>query len=279
MGHIYWIASYPKSGNTWMRSLLGRLVLGEEGALNQLWSFAPDENYGPFYDELLPRPIAEASMAEQAAARPLAQARIAEKTEGFQFLKTHAMLARHAGTPTVNAAVTAGAIYLVRNPLDVAVSYSAFRGGGLDETIAILNARGRIMPRNFRYAYVPSGSWSENVLSWTHKPHDRLLVLRYEDLLADPQAELARTARFLKLDASPDAIGAAVTASSFETLEAQERAEGFVERPEMTEKFFRRGEANQWREILSERQVAAVVRPNRAAMIAMGYWDADFDGL
>jgi hypothetical protein len=279
LGHIYWIASYPKSGNTWMRSFLARLVLGEEGSINQLWSFAPDENYGSFYQPLLSRPIAETSIAEQAEARPLAQARLASGVTGFQFLKTHAMHVRHAGTPTIHPGVTAGAIYLVRNPLDVAVSYSAFFARDLDKTISLINQPGMLMPRNRKHAYVPCGSWSENVVSWTRNPHDRLLVLRYEDLLADPTAEFGRVGEFLQIRPESETLEAAIAAASFASLQQAEVGDGFIERPAVTEKFFRRGEANQWRTELSERQVAAIVRPNRAAMTAMGYWEADFDQL
>jgi hypothetical protein len=279
VGHIYWIASYPKSGNTWMRSFLARLVLGEEASINALWSFAPDENYGAFYQPLLKGPIAEASISEQAEVRPRAQAQIAAAVEGFQFLKTHTMHVRHAGTPTINAAATAGAIYLVRNPLDIAVSYGAFRKRGIDETIAVLNQAGRILPRNFKHAYVPCGSWSEHVTSWTRSAHDRLLVLRYEDLLADPTSQFARVPELLRMQVEPEALEAAIAATSFSRLQEEEQEQGFTERPEMTEQFFRRGEANQWRTELTEAQIAAVVRPNRAVMTAMGYWEPDFDQL
>ncbi len=279
MGHIYWIASYPKSGNTWMRSFLARAVLGEEGSLNRLWSIAPDEHYGTFYQPLLQRPIAEAGVAELAAVRPRAQAQLARSVEGFQFLKTHAMYVRHAGTPTINAEVTAGAIYLVRNPLDVVVSYSAFRNRDYDTTIEVVNQAGHLLPRNPRHSYVPVGSWSENVTSWTRKPSEGLLVLRYEDLLADPVSHFGRAITFLRMRLAPGALDEAVAATSFERLKSEEEESGFVERPNVTEQFFRRGEADQWRTELSERQIAAIVRPNRVAMTAMGYWDPDFDQL
>lgn len=279
MGHIYWIASYPKSGNTWMRSFLARLVLGEEGAINSLWSFAPDENYGALYQPYLARPIAETTVREQAEVRPRVQAQLAAAVEGFQFLKTHAMYVAHAGTPTINAEVTAGAIYIVRNPLDVAISYSAFRNRDLDDTIALLNQPGRVLPRNPKHAYVPCGSWSENVTSWTRKAHDGLLVLRYEDMLADPGAQFGRVADFIRIKTDAEYMESALAATSFGSLQDEEQEDGFSERPASTSQFFRRGEANQWRSELTDAQVAAVVRPNRSAMTAMGYWEPDFEQL
>jgi hypothetical protein len=279
VGHIYWIASYPKSGNTWVRSFLARIVLGQEGSINELWNFAPDENVGTFYQPQLDRPIAEASTAEQAKVRPRVQAQIAGAVEGFQFLKTHAMHARHAGTPTINALVTAGAIYIVRNPLDIVVSYSEFRNSSIDDTIKALNEPGRLLPRNYKHAYVFCGSWSENVTSWTRNPHERLLVLRYEDLLADPIGQFGRVVAFLRVGVDEPTLKAAVEATSFHRLQEEEQRDGFKERPEATNRFFRQGEANQWRTELTAAQVAAVVRPNRAAMMAMGYWEPAFDQL
>lgn len=279
MGHIYWIASYPKSGNTWMRSFLARLVLGEEGAINALWSFAPDENYGALYQPYLPRPIGETTIKEQAEARPRVHAQIAAAVEGFQFLKTHSMYVTHAGTPTITAEATAGAIYVVRNPLDIAISFSAFSNEDVDETIRHLNQAGRLLPRNPKHAYVPCGSWSEHVTSWTRKAHDRLLVLRYEDMLADPGGEFGRVVDFIKIKADAEAVQSAIAATSFEVLQDEEQEHGFAERPNVTSQFFRRGEANQWRSELTEAQVAAVVRPNRQALTAMGYWEPEFDQL
>src|SRR5262245_50313423 len=104
VGHIYWIASYPKSGNTWMRSFLQSLLGPAGGNINELWQFAPDENLGPFYQPLLGTPMGRASVWEQAAVRPAVHARIAGAVDGFQFLKTHSLYATHAGTPTITPA-------------------------------------------------------------------------------------------------------------------------------------------------------------------------------
>ena len=262
-----------------MRSFLARLVLGEEGAINSLWSFAPDENYGALYQPYLARPIGETTVGEQAEVRLRVHAQIASAVEGFQFLKTHSMYVTHAGTPTINAEVTAGAIYIVRNPLDIAISYSAFRNREIDDTIALLNQPGRVLPRNPKHAYVPCGSWSEHVTSWTRKAHDRLLVLRYEDMLSDRSVQFGRVVDFIRIKADANSLESAIAATSFDKLKDEEQEDGFSERPEETSRFFRRGEANQWRSELTDAQVAAVVRPNRSAMTAMGYWEPEFDQL
>ncbi len=279
MGYIYWVASYPKSGNTWMRAFLTNLVspTEETSGINHLSEVAPEEHFGLFYQPFLTKPLAEARLEELAAIRPLVHQAIADAVEGFIFLKTHSMLARHLGTPTISPAATAGAIYIVRNPLDVVVSYSKFRNLTIDETIGIVNRRGFIMPKPRMHSYVPSGSWAENVRSWTKRRHDRLLVLRYEDMLEDPAAAFGAVARLLRIDATAEAIERAIQSASFDRLKGEEQQGGFAERPPWTKQFFRSGTAGQWREELTPAQIREIALPNKSLMVEFGYWSPELD--
>lgn len=256
MGFIYWIASYPRSGNSWARAFLTSLITdGVRGKSGKLLEIIPDENSGRFYKPFLQKPIEDASDAELALMRPRAHRLLAEKTQNFLLLKTHSLMGVHNGTPTVTFDVTAGAVYLVRNPLDVAVSYSKIRERGIDRAIAAMNRPGRVSPRLANRAYEILGSWSENVESWT-KPHDRILVLRHEDMLADAKAEFRRIAQFLKMEVSEEQLARALE-------DAQSLA----------------GHSGKWREALTEEQVAAVVTRNEPLMKRFGYWLDEFDGL
>lgn len=279
MGFIYWIASYPKSGNTWTRAVLTSLITGGlKGQLDSLRQIIPDENSGPFYAPHLRKPIQEASNAELARVRPLAHRAMAKQTPNFLLLKTHSMVANHHGTATITPDVTAGAVYLLRNPLDVAVSYSDFRERDVDKTIALMNQSGRELDRPRLGAYEMAGSWSENVGSWT-KPHDRVVITRYEDLLDAPEEHFGRIVRFLKMDVTDAQIAAAVEESSFENLKAVEERAGFAERPPQAKAFFRSGRAGEWRDRLSEAQVAKIVTANHELMKRFGYWLDEFGDL
>lgn len=279
MGFIYWIASYPKSGNTWTRAVLTSLITGGlRGDLSRLGQIIPDENSGSFYAPYLGKPIEQATNAELAQVRPQAHRAMANKAQNFLLLKTHSMVAVHHGTPTITPDVTAGAIYLLRNPLDVAVSYSDFRERDVDETIALMNRPGRELARPRFGGYEMSGSWTQNVASWT-KPHDRIVTARYEDLLDAPEEQFRRIVRFLKMDVTDEQIAKAVEESSFDKLKAAEEGAGFKERPPMTKAFFRSGRAGEWRERLTEAQVSAVVSANEVQMKRFGYWLDEFDGL
>ncbi len=279
MGFIYWVASYPKSGNTWMRAFLTSLVTGGlKKDLKDLSAVVPRANSGQFYQPFLRQPIAQATTAQLALARPRAHRKLAAKVPNFQLLKTHSMVAVHGGTHTVTPDVTAGAIYMVRNPLDVAVSYSAYSNREMDRTIELMNTKGRELERPANGAYELMGSWRENVDSWT-KPHPGIVVLRYEDLLADPAAGFRKVVKHLKMQASDEQIEQAIAESSFESLKAREQSGGFEERPDTTGTFFRSGRAGEWRDRLSEEQIAAIAIPNEATMRRLGYWLDEFDRL
>lgn len=279
MGLIYWIASYPKSGNTWTRAFLTALITGGLfDDLDRLKKVAPDENSGRYYRRYMTKPLPEASDVEIAQARPKAHRAMAKEANGFLFLKTHAMVARHHGTPTITLDVTAGAIYLIRNPLDVAVSYSDFRDRSVDRTIQLMHQSGRVLDRPKDAAYEAVGSWSEHVASWT-RPNDRVHIMRYEDMLADSLKMFSGLVQFLRMDVSPERVAKAVAESSFDNLRSVEEATGFSERPTETGRFFRSGKVGEWRDRLTEEQVARIVTTNEVGMRRFGYWLDEFDDL
>lgn len=276
MGKILWLASYPRSGNTWTRAVLQALLAGLRGEapaadLGRLHLSTSWEALPGWWEGLLPRPLADCSRAEVAAVRLQAQARFAAQVPGLAPVKTHHAFAVSQGQRTINTAVTAGAVYLLRNPLDVAVSLAAHLNYPLERAIAEMNQEGYETPNQAGGAYEHYGSWRQHVTSWTAAANPRLLVLRYEDLLADPPAGFGRLAAHLGLSPAPELLAEAVAGASFERLQAQEQAEGFIGRPASSRAFFREGRAGQWRERLTPAQVEAVVAPNRAVMERFGY--------
>jgi hypothetical protein len=274
MGYIYWIASYPKSGNTWIRSFLHNLVTYPEPAsINDLQAFAPDEANAVAYDRFLTISGPERTLGDYAAVRPQVQAAIAALAPSFVFVKTHHRLGIHLGTPTINMAVTAGAIYAVRNPLDVVVSYSEFLQTGIDVAISTMQEPGFMFAGSTNGPYQACGSWNEHVGSWTVRPHDRIHVVRYEDMLEAPFEAFSGIARFLHANASDDQIAAAISGSSFSELQAEEDRVGFRERPNITRKFFRAGQKDQWKTQLSPDQVRRVLQANGPLMQRFGYFD------
>jgi hypothetical protein len=273
MGGLVWLASYPKSGNTWTRNFLNTLLAdtGQAHDINAMKRLTPGDSGTIWYQGLLERPLAECSMDQVASVRLAAQAKIAEETKGLTFVKTHNALVSAHGAPMINLKVTAGVIYIVRNPLDVAISFAHHMGTDIPRAIRQMNQPGLIVPSNEKMAYQYYGSWSENVHSWTRRPIAELFVMRYEDMLEKPSETFGRLCKFLLLTPADSQLDAAIEATSFEKLRAQEEARGFTEKPKAAARFFREGRAGQWKEALSEPQVRDIVSAHREEMARFGY--------
>lgn len=272
MGAIIWLASYPKSGNTWMRVFLHNLLRNpkEPAGINSLNQFCLGEDNAAFYNNLDPRPLSTLTAAEVMALRPRVHELLTKASPDSVFVKTHNLLGEAEGRPLVNLECTAGAIYLVRNPLDVAISYAHHFGVGVDEAIVQLNYAGAGTPTTDVGARQYYGTWSMHVASWTQVPFPARHVVRYEDMIDSTLETFAGVAKFLGLEPPPDRLQRAVTHSSFERLQAQEDETGFVERSQHS-RFFRSGRVGQWREALSEDQVRRVVSDHREQMERFGY--------
>jgi len=275
---IVWIASYPKSGNTWIRAFLHnlvRLAAGEDGEqdINEMARFSTWDLDKKRYAALLGfEPDNDAHRKEIAATRHAVHRQIADAIDGLLFIKTHNGLVMDRGHSTINFDVTAGAVYVVRNPLDVAISYAHHSGMTLDAAIARMAATDAETAGTDSAVYEVHGSWSQHVWSWTRNPHRALHVVRYEDLLADPRSAFGGMARHLLLDSTRRRLDKAIALSSFARLQAQERAKGFRERPASADQnFFREGRAGQWKEVLTPAQIDRVVRDHGEQMQRFGY--------
>ena len=273
MGRILWLASYPKSGNTWVRVFLANLIKGQGEAvdINRVGEATLAEPGTAGFALLDPRPWQQWRPAEIAALRPRVQERIAATGQGIVPVKTHSAFVRDHGVPSINMAVSHGVVYVVRNPLDVAVSYAHHQGMALDAIIALMGQDMFRTPTNATNVHEVMGSWSQHVASWTAHPSPQLHVMRYEDMLADPLACFRGLIAFMRIAADTATVERAVANAAFDKVAAMEAADGFVERTPAQERFFRTGRAGQWRDVLSERQVATVVGAHREQMARFGY--------
>jgi hypothetical protein len=206
-----------------------------------------------------------------AAARPKVQADIAVGSAGPVMIKTHNALIDYLGAPLVNRAVSAGAVYVVRNPLDVAISLAHFRGFSVDAAIDEMATAGAATETNDDDVYFVTGSWSENVASWTGQPTTAIFPVRYEDMLASPTETFTAIARHVRMPVVPDQIAHAIDLTRFDRMQSAEQAKGFLEKPPHVDRFFREGRAGQWQEVLSDAQVERVVAAHGQQMARFGY--------
>ncbi len=277
MKGIVWLASYPKSGNTWTRNFLHNLLnILEHGAdapqdINAMNELTFWEISAKWYEKHLGKKVTECTREEIAAVRPKVQEDIADSIDGLALVKTHHALVMDRGVPLINFAVTAGAIYIVRNPLDVAISFASHMGTDIDDAIEQMAMRGLETAIGETSVHEIYGSWSQHVESWTRKPHQTIYVMRYENMLADPFRIFGGLARHLLLRPTDEQLRLAIERSSFETLKKQEAEHGFKEKPDKAERFFREGKSGQWHEGLTRRQVRRIVQDHHVRMARFGY--------
>lgn len=277
---LVWLASYPKSGNTWLRVFLYhvmRIAAGfprEADELNKLdRSSMYEARLFSLYANLLGKPLQAASVNEVARIRPKVHQMVADRLNTVALIKTHNLLGHVGETPTVNFDVSAGAIYIVRDPRDIVPSLAKHHGTTIDETIAMM-AKSAYSTNNGReQASEIWGSWSEHVLSWTMTPSETILVVRYEDMLAKPTETFAAMVRHLRQSPPQEQILEAIELSSFDKLQKQEEASDFRERSPRADRFFASGKAGTWREKLTAAQAAEVERVHETQMRKFGYID------
>jgi hypothetical protein len=278
MGNIVWLASYPKSGNTWLRAFLANLVANhvDPVPLNELSRYAEDEANPDLFSALAGRPSAGLEIGEIAALRPQVHAAIAQRAQGTRFVKTHNMAGSFDGHALHNWNVSAGAVYVVRNPLDVAVSMTHHFGIGIDEAIERLADENVATGNDALFVSQILGSWSLHVKGWADMASERTLVLRYEDLTDKPAKAFAKVARLVGLGQDRARIDRAMRHAGFQTLASMEKKAGFVEASDKGARFFRKGRINEWREALSRDQIARVVGAHREQMARFGYVPAGY---
>ncbi len=281
MGSIVWLASYPKSGNTWLRAFLANLIANRSGPLrpDEIRDFTDSEARTDRYSELAGRPSTDLTIGEISALRPDVHALIAQRAQGTSLVMTHNFCGSFEGHPTFNWQVSAGAVYVVRNPLDVAVSMTHHYGLTQDEAIARL-ADDRVASVNDEVAVSHViGSWSTHVQGWADmaaRAQGKVIVLRYEDLLEKPAKHFAKAAKLIGLGQDKARIERAVRHTSFQTLSTLEKKHGFVEAVDEKTRFFFKGRANQWREALDREQVQRIVDDHREQMQRFKYVPAGY---
>ena len=273
MGALIWLASYPKSGNTWLRAFLFNLLRNppEPASINELDRFCIGESAGAWYARRAGRPLEGLEMAQIMALRPAVHRDFTQAFPDSVFVKTHNFLGECCGIPLHNMEVTAGAIYVVRNPLDVVISMADHFGVSLDAAIERLGDPSSATETSAAHAAEFHSDWSTHVKSWTGHENPGLHLMRYEDMLDKPNKSFRRLADFLGLTPPNDRLRRAIKFSSFDVLKTQERKTSFKERSEFSQAVFRAGRKQQWRTHLSRQQIDRIVAAHHEQMARFDY--------
>ena len=282
MNGITWLASYPKSGNTWLRVFLTNLRRdGDAPAdINDLERGLLASGRVSF-ESAVPCEAVDLTHEEVDRLRPLVYLDYAQRAnEPYLFCKVHdACSILPTGQPLFPPHATAGVIYLIRNPLDVCVSFAHHMDCRDYNQVISWMANPDYMlagerDRTQEQLRQCLSTWSGHVLSWVDGPLERRLILRYEDMQAVPLESFAAAAAFVGLPHDPERIGRAIRFSSFDELQRQEQKRGFSDGVRAGKSFFRKGKVGSWREELTTPQIARLIEDHHDVMVRFGYLTA-----
>ena len=236
------IVSYPRSGNTWTRFLVANLVHpGQPVTFANIERLIPDcEAMSSRYVKRVPRP------------------RIIKSHEYFD--------------PRYKKV-----IYIVRDPRDVALSYYDFsrKYRHIEDSYPLTRFVSDFVAG--RLSSVDWGTWGENVSSWFYTRNGRVefLLIRYEDMLSNTESELAKAARFLNIEPTPDRLAAAVERSSADRMRQLEKTQGgeWVSTKDKREDipFIGAASPGMWKAKLPESSVAEIESAWAPLMAQLGY--------
>ena len=278
MKKIIWISSYPKSGNTWTRYFLSNYFFNKQKINSDFNILNKIDKFPPY--KFLPKLISEDEIKESAynisKYWTKIQLEITKEKEDFIFLKNHNALVSVEGRNLTEQRFSLAFIYLVRDPRDIAVSYSNF-----DKTLSIDKAIERITSENL-YCHVTKklpldvevlGSWKFNYNSWKSGVAEvPRIIIKYEDLINNTFETKLKIIKFLsdilnfKVDINH--IKYSIEQSDFKRLQGIENNQKFHE---STNTFFNSGKIGQWKNILSPKQINRIENFCKNEMKELGY--------
>jgi len=277
MGNILWLASYPKSGNTWLRAFLANYTQGSGKPfdINQLPTVSYSDSRTTYFEVAAGCPLGDLTFEAIHHLRPTVQRILAQTRADRVWVKTHSAVAVLNGVPTIAPELTSAAIYMVRNPLDVVVSFAHHYGLSMDRAVRAIGFRElKTSPQNGTVAELLS-DWSSHAKSWLTATNYRVHVVRYEDMVSRPLKTFGAIVHWAGLPLDRDRLRRAIRRSDFKVLAAQEHQAGFVEASRNNEgRFFRRGTVGAWRDELTDELAQTVVSQHREMMARFGYVDS-----
>ena len=268
------LASYPKSGNTWMRAIIANLYnFDKEFNLKTLKSIpllSIKKNFDEFENKIYSdNNILHFDWVSQNII--VCQKILNNKSNHLNIFKTHSVRHKKFTNETVNA----GFIYIVRDPRDIVVSFKNFSGKKFDEIINELLFEKQLMI-NTNGAKELLSTWDFHVRSWLNYNTVPRLIIKYEDLKSNPKEIVLNIKEFLnkiyklKIDLSDKQIDKIIENTNFNNLRKLENQYGFDEATKFS-KFFRSGNSNQWKDVLSKTQLQLIENNLKTLMKYFNY--------
>jgi len=275
---VVWLASYPKSGNTWFRCFLSVLFTGDVDFENCKLFTDGIFSSRKIFDELSnidSRLLRDDDLYNMLPA--IYRYKIKQEKK-LSFVKVHdAYLYNSKKEPIFPSDITHKVIYLVRNPLDVIGSYAHHNAEDIATTVVrITNEKEYLGPQKDGFNHSSQFrqlmyDWKGHVNSWTTQKNVDVCIIRYEDMLSKGFESFKRALEFVEIYASDTAIKRAIKATNFSKLKSREEKDGFGEKNIKAENFFRSGKANQYKKELTKSQIEYVIKTQKPMMKKLGY--------
>ncbi len=276
---IIWLASYPKSGNTLLRSILSAYFYSEEG------DFKFDNLYKitqfPAVDQIL-RLGVNIDDEEEVFKNFINAQNLINQEKKAKFLKTHSRLCQMYGCNFTDLKNTLGAIYIVRDPRNVVTSFAHHYSLTIDKATEALFDEKRFMIKTEKNCSVSLGSWVSNYKSWQElKRQNKYLLVKYEDLVDKKKSTMLKIFKFLdniglKLNLDMVKLNKAIKSTDFDKMKNLEKNETFYEavvdeKTGKRKKFFNLGPKNDWRIILDDKNREKIEKNFKDEMQELGY--------
>lgn len=274
---IVWLASYPKSGNTWFRVFITNLLKedNQPADINNLLG-GPIASSREQFDEITGLASSDLTRQEIENLRPDVYIHEARKSKEMLFKKVHdAYIYTASGKPLIPVEITKAVVYFIRNPLDIITSFANHLHASPDDTIRYMATQ--------KYAFCNKDyklhnqleqkllTWSNHVKSWVDESGLPVLVVRYEDMIDHSFDIFKKIIRFLDMETTDEKIDKAIQFSTFGILKQQEQKSGFKEKAPDSPSFFRKGKAGSWKEELNKKQVNSIIQSHKEVMERYGY--------
>ena len=275
---IIWLASYPKSGNTWLRMFLKSYFLkpGEKFGLenSRLDNFKaqgfPDQ-------EILDHLRVDYNKFEEIVKNWETMQDYINLNNKTNYVKTHNAMVTVGSYKFTTTRNTKGIIYIVRDPRDVLVSLSHHMGIDYEQTFEHLSSSLNFeypLSGDKRYKKSLMGAWSDHYKSWKNFKSCKTLVVKYEDMVLDEYNTFKKIIKYLtEVDGAEykeEKLIKALKQTQFDELQKMEKNEGFSEKGK-GELFFRKGKIGEWKKDLSVNLIKKIEKMFSKEMIELGY--------
>ena len=279
-----WIASYPKSGNTLLRSMLAAYFFSEDGVYN----FDLIKNIRQFPSiQLFERMGINIKDEKEVIENYIRVQNSFNKKDALQFLKTHSYLFNIEGHPFTDLDNTLGAIYVVRDPRNVVTSVANHMGISIKEALKYMTEHykfgGNLFSKGSDRTTVYMGKWNGNYNSWkSFKDQGKYLLIKYEDLVNDRDLAFRKVIKFLcnlkgiKFKIDQNKFRNVIETTDFKKMQELEKKKGFLEskiHPKTGKKipFFNLGPKNDWKKILDPEIKKKIENNFKKEMKELGY--------